>query len=129
MITLMPRLSGIEFTETGATWTELPDSTAVVRIFSSAGMNYSTIKATGGYIAGATEVGVTLDMPSFEDAWRVTGTPTKTFVAEDDEFNETMVSNATTVARRKPTEAASRHRLDRVRRARDAGEAVARALR
>jgi hypothetical protein len=128
MITLMPRLSSIVFTETGATWTELPASTASIRIFTITAMNNSTLEATGGYIAGATEVGVTLDIPDFDDAWRVPGASTKTFVAQDDEFAQSMFTNGTT-ARRVETEVASRRRLDRVRRVRSADEAVVRARR
>jgi hypothetical protein len=128
MITLMPRLTGIEFTDRGATWSDLPDSTAEIRIFSYAVGNYASVEATGSYIAGATEIEVTLDIPDFDPAWRVTDVVSQTFIAYDDEFASTSFSSATS-ARRAQAEQASRHRLDRVLRARSAGEAVARARR
>jgi hypothetical protein len=99
MINLMPRLTGIAFTDSGASWSELPDSTAEIRVFATSGNNYSTMTATGAFIAGDTEISVELDIPGFDDAWRVVGATQKRFSASDDEFAETSVSTAPPTAR------------------------------
>jgi hypothetical protein len=130
MLTLMPRLSGIEFSDHGATWSDLPDSTAEVRLFSSNASEYLTIEASGGYIAGDTELGVTLDIPGYDDAWRLTGSLYHTFVAYDDENGQTEISSGPTSARRVPPgETASRRRMDRERRVRSGAAGVAPARR
>ncbi len=130
MVTLMPRLSGIEFSANGATWSELPDSTASVRLFSSNASEYLSIEASGGYLAGDTELGVTLDIPGYDDAWRLTGRLFYTFVAYDDEGGSSDFSSSSTSARQVlPAETASRLRMDRERSARSGAAAAARARR
>ncbi|MFN0249526.1 MAG: hypothetical protein ACKV2T_21760 [Kofleriaceae bacterium] len=99
MITLMPRLAGIAFTDTGASWSSLPDSTAQIRVLAISGNDTSSVVATGDFIAADTEISVSLDIPGFDDAWRVIGATQKTFTAFDDEFAQTSVSTAPPTAR------------------------------
>lgn len=130
MITLMPRLDGITFTARGATWGELPDSTATIRIFTVTAQSSQTLEASGAYIAGDTEVGITLDIPGFDDAWRLTGASGGIFAAYDDESGETdYIEVSTVTARRAQALAASRRQLDRVKHVRSAAAVAARAPR
>ncbi|MGE0397935.1 MAG: hypothetical protein AB7T06_14645 [Kofleriaceae bacterium] len=129
MITLMPRLEGITFTEHGASWTALPASTARIRTITGGAKNYASVEATGGYLAGDTEVAVMLDIPGFDDAWRVTDALGRLFVAYDDEFSDTTYSEPLTAARRVLAAEATRRQMDRARRARSGAGAAARARR
>ncbi len=128
MITLMPRLSGIVFTETGAMWSALPESTAELRLSSGSANNTQTIHASGGYIDGDKEISVTLDIPGFDDAWRITAATAKSFTAYDDENLDTTFLQGATSARQ--LEPRSRPLLtDRALRVQSAAAAAARARR
>jgi hypothetical protein len=128
-LTLMPRLSGITFTDDGASWSELPDSTAEIRVFASAATNASLLEVTGGYLAGATEVSASIDAPGYDDAWRLSGQRGRLFVAADDEASDTSYTDGSTATARVQLAAASRRRMDRVKHVRSAAAVAARALR
>jgi hypothetical protein len=129
-IELMPALQDVQLTTVGASWGMLPASTKSVRLITAdEDANLLTVEATGAFLRGDTSLSFDLDIPGYDDAWRVATTHGTQFTAVGELAETSIIADATESARRALVERSTRLRTDRGQRARSAAEAAARARR